>query len=125
MHLVSESKKTPSCRKWACGRRPSHASTGQQRSQKNPHRDAIQRPTNSHMRARYQCKVKRRYIVTCRMRKTELDGPSEVGTEKELIAQRTEMTLEIIMEKTLERTERTVEDFTGDVNTLQNGPYQK
>ena len=60
------------------------------------------------MRARYQCKIKRRYIVTGRMRKTELDGPSEVGTEKELIAQRTEMTLEI-MEKTLERTERTVE----------------
>ena len=42
------------------------------------------------------------------MRRTELDGPGEVGTEKELIAQRTEMTLEI-MEKTVERTERTVE----------------
>ena len=56
------------------------------------------------MRARHQRKIKR----TSRMRKTELDGPSEVGTEKDLIAQRTEMTLEI-MEKTLERTERTVE----------------
>ena len=52
MNFVSESKKTPSCFKWACGRRPSHASTGQQRStQKNPHRDAMQRPTNRHMRA--------------------------------------------------------------------------
>ena len=72
---------------------PSHTSVGQQRStQKNPHRDAMQRPTNSHMRARYQCEIKRRYIVTGRMSKTELEGPSEVGAEKEkeLIAQRTE-----------------------------------
>ena len=129
MHLVSESK--PSCRKWACGRRPSHASTGQQRStQKNPHRDAIQRPTNSHMRARYQCKIKRRYIVTGRMRKTELDGPSEVGTEEELIAQRTEIDPRNHGKdhrenrKDRRRAGVKVKDF-GDDNTLQKGAISK
>ena len=97
-----KSKKTPSCCKWACGRRPSHASTGQQRStQKNPHRDA-NTATNQQPHAR-SIPVRNQAQVHCHKshaQNSTAQAKWAPKKEKEPTAQRTENTLEI-MEKTL------------------------